>query len=33
MDVGKLLAAGVRMRPVREALREALEAWQPETAK
>jgi dTDP-4-dehydrorhamnose reductase len=30
LDVGKLLATGVKMRPVQEALRHALETWQPE---
>lgn len=30
MDVGKLLAAGVKIRPVQEALRQSLETWQPE---
>jgi dTDP-4-dehydrorhamnose reductase len=30
MDVGKLLATGVKIRPVQEALRQALEVWQPE---
>ncbi len=30
LDVSKLLAAGVRMRPVTEALEDALRNWQPE---
>ncbi len=30
LDVGKLLVLGVKMRPVQEALRQALETWQPE---
>lgn len=32
LDVGKLLAAGVKMRPVREALEAALQRWVPETS-
>jgi UDP-glucose 4,6-dehydratase len=30
MDVSKLLAAGVQVRPVIEALEDSLEKWQPE---
>jgi dTDP-4-dehydrorhamnose reductase len=33
MDVSKLLGTGVKMRPVQEALRQALETWQPETSR
>ena len=32
LDVSKLLATGVRMRPVREALEDALRRWQPAAA-
>ncbi|MBI3853195.1 MAG: sugar nucleotide-binding protein [Verrucomicrobia bacterium] len=32
LDVSKLLATGVRVRPVQEALREALATWQPEAS-
>ena len=32
LDVSKLLAAGVKLRPVEEALRDALENWTPATA-
>ena len=31
LDVSKLLSAGVRMRPVQEALEDSLERWQPAT--
>ena len=31
MDVSKLLAAGVKIRPVEEALEDSLKNWQPET--
>ena len=30
MDVSKLLATGVKMRPVEEALDDSLKKWQPE---
>jgi len=30
MDTGKLLAAGVKIRPVQEALADSLKNWQPE---
>jgi hypothetical protein len=30
MDVSKMLNAGVSMRPVEDALRDALENWKPE---
>jgi hypothetical protein len=29
LDVSKVLAAGVQLRPVEEALRDALEKWAP----
>ncbi len=32
LDVSKLLAAGVKLRPVQEALEESLRKWQPESA-